>query len=218
MSEVFREIEEDLRLERYRALALRYWRHAVAAVVLVVGGLGGHAIWTDIRDDRRASEADRYAAALAALTNGREAEAAADFNGLAREAKEGFRVLARISEAGALALSGDADAARAIYDRVAEDDGVAPHFRDLARLRAALLLLDHGSADDIRSRIGDLVEGDGPWRHLAREIDAHLAYRDSDPERARNLFRGIVGDPEAPPGVRARAREMLALWGGRDGS
>lgn len=215
MSEVFREIEEDLRLERYRALAVRYWRQAVAVAALVVGGIVGGMVLADIRDDRRESEGERYAAALAKLATGRPAEAALDFDELARDVKEGYEgygVLARLSNGAALARSGDPEAGMVAYSGVYRNDDAPEHFRDLAHLQAAMLMLDDGAARHIRNRTRRLAEGDGPWRHIAREIDAHLAYRESDPERARALFRGLAEDPEAPPGVRARAREMLNLW------
>lgn len=219
MSEVFREIEEDLRLERYRALAVRYWRPAAAAAVLLVGAIGGSLVLAEIRDNRRESEGERYAAALAKLATGRPAEAALDLTELADTAEEGYRVLAELAQGAARARSGDLNGGWRAFRRIAQDSDLPAHFRGFASVQMAMLLLDYeqevdyyGESGYIRAQIRELFEGDGPWRHLAREVDAHLAYRDSDFELARSRFRGLAGDPEAPPGVRARAREMLNLW------
>ncbi len=216
MSDVFREIQEDLRLERYRALARRFWPYALAAVILGLVSIGGHAIWDNARTARQIAEADRYADAIEALREGRGGEAIADLASLAREARQGYAVLSRLTEATALAVGGDISGAVAVYDLIIADEGVPAHYRDLSRILAANLLLDQGPTSGIQRRLGDLVEGSSSWRHLAWEIEAHLADRDNDMTLARERFQTLADDDEAPPGVRARAREMLSLYGEAD--
>ncbi len=48
--------------------------------------------------------------------------------------------------------------------------GVPPLVADLARLRAAMILVDSQRPRNCPPRIGDLAETGNPWRNAAREI------------------------------------------------
>ena len=82
----------------------------------------------------------------------------------------------------------------------------------------AFLLLDQGAAATIRERIAWLLaDPAGPWYALAREVSAHLAYREAETETAKSEFQALASDANAPSGVRARARRMLLLWPDAEG-
>ncbi len=226
MSDLLREINEDLRLERLRRLGRRYGPAAVAAAVMVAVLVGGWYLWQNRLQERRAANADHYASIITDLARDRaggtgeadrpappSALPIADLVDLAHEAEPGYALLASLSAAAARAGAGDQAGALALYDAVAGDEGVPPHYRALADLQAALLLLDHGAAAIIRDRTARLTrDPEGPWYALAREINAHLAYRESDIETARSEFQALAADASAPSGVRSRARRMLQLW------
>ena len=61
--------------------------------------------------------------------------------------------------------------------------------RDLAQGavegRAALILVNTASVDELKTRIGDLADPTSGWRHSAREILGLAAYRNGDLAGAR---------------------------------
>ncbi len=213
LSDLLREIDEDLRLERLRRLGRRHGPWMAGAAVLAAAVIGGWHLWQNQLRERGAAEADRYASAISDLANDRTGLGIAALADLAREAEPGHALVARLSEAAALAGSGDPAAAIGLYDAVASDASLPRHYRNLADLQAAFLLLDHGAAAVIRDRTARLLDdSDGPWFALAREVHAHLAYRESDMDTARSEFQALAADADAPSGVQARARRMLLLW------
>ena len=123
----------------------------------------------------------------------------------------GYRTLARLRQAAALRRIGDHGVALSVYDRLAADDGVDGHLRDLARLLGAQAQLELGAADDeVAARLDPLLTGGNPWRHSARELRGALALRQGDLDTARREFASLTDDAGAPPGIRARAAEVLA--------
>ena len=213
MSDLLREIDEDLRIERLRRLARRYGPAAGGTAALIAIVVGGWFLWQGHLDQRRAEDADRYAAALTALEDGNTGIAISDLADLTREAEPGYALLATLSEAAALTASGDPAAAITLYDNIANDSDAPEHFRAVADLLASFLLLDQGAAATIRDRTARYLQDPvSPWHALAREINAHLAYRESDITTARAEFRALADDTSAPNGVRVRARRMLQLW------
>ena len=75
MSDIFREIDEELRRDNLLKLWSRYGRYliALAAVVLLIAG--GIVAWRDHQLTERRAQSTRYAAALPLAREGKDAEA-----------------------------------------------------------------------------------------------------------------------------------------------
>jgi hypothetical protein len=83
--------------------------------------------------------------------------------------------------------------------------------RDLARLRAGMLLVDTASNDQVRERLEPLTGADRTFRHTARELLAFSAWRSGNTEAARHWVDLIVTDAETPPSTRSRIDMLAAL-------
>ncbi len=99
---------------------------------------------------------------------------------LATVSHAGYAHLARLREAGILASQGKADEAVKAYDAVAADAATDPTLRDLAKVRAAYVLAESQTPDQLTARIGGFDSVGNPWRHAAREIIAIAAWRVKD--------------------------------------
>ena len=213
MSDVFREVDEEIRQEQWQKLMRAYGGYvvgAVAAFVLVfAGGIG----WTEYQTGQREAESERFAAASRLLDDGDAALAAQHFALLADDAGEGYGTLARLREAGALAEAGDVGGAVATLDRLADDGSADPALRDLAALLAVYQLMDSAPRDELERRLAPLLDDASPWRDGAREISGLLAFRDGETGRAREIFSAIVENAATPPAARSRAAGLLAILG-----
>ena len=132
---------------------------------------------------------------------------------LAREAGAGYATLARLYEADLLVNQGDLDGALQRYDAVAADGAVDRQFRDLATLMASSRRLDRDDAASVIQRLQPLLADDNPWRFSARELVAVAALRASNATEARSNLTRLSDDAAAPPGIRARAAELLKSLG-----
>ena len=210
MSDIFREVDEEVRRERLEQLWNRYGNHAIAAALLVlacVGAWRGYVYW----EERKAAEAGAaYEAASALAEAGKHSEAEAAFAKLASEGTPGYRSLARFREAAQLGLS-DPKAAVAAYDALAKDASLGQPMQDLAAVRAALLLVDTASYQELRSRLEPLTAADRTFRHSARELLAFGAWRAGDNAAARQWIEAVVNDPTTPGTIRTRVDVLSAL-------
>lgn len=212
MSDIFQEVEDDLRAERARRLA-RKWGGLAVAVGLVA--VAATAAWQGWRwyEARQAT-----AAAATYLTLHRNAElpgadlaaAANGFAALGRAAPAGYRVLAKLRAAALKAETGDAAGALALWTEVAADAGADPLYRDLATLLAVTQALDSGDPAQLAARLGPLAAEGNPWRASAREAQALLAIRTGNTAEARRLLEALAADQAAPEGVRERAQRVAA--------
>ena len=185
MSDLFREIEEDLQHDRYKKLWAKYGNLVIAAAVAFVVGTAGWQGWKAYRLRQEEALGQRYATALALAHAGNSADAEAGFAKLASDANAGYAALARLQEAALLAKAGKNAEAIAVYDKLAADGSVERPYRDLATLLAAMHESDTGDAAQLIKRLEPLTASASPWRYAALE----LQYRG----------RLDVGKTSAPP-------------------
>ena len=210
MSDIFREVDEEVRREQLKKLWDRWGNYVLALAVLIVIGIGGWRAW-DWWQQKKAQEAGAtFESALALAQAGKHDEAAAAFAKLASGEAGGYRILARFREAAELALR-DRAAAVKVYDLLAADGGIGRSLQDLAAVRSGLLLVDTASLAEMQQRLEPLTQADRPFRHSARELLALSAWRAGDAKAARHWADMIITDGETPSGTRSRIEMLMAL-------
>ena len=210
MSDVFQEVDDEVRREQLKKLWERYQNYVIAAAVLLVLAVAGWRFY-DYWETKKAAEAGAAFEAAATLADqGKHDEAEAAFSKLAAETSTSYRPLAQVRAAAELAAT-DPKSAVAAYDKIAADSSVGAELRDLAALRAGALLLDAGNAADARARLEPLSGADHTFRHTARELLALAAWQSGDLAAAKRWVEMIDGDPATPADERKRMDMLTAL-------
>jgi hypothetical protein len=207
VSEIFREIDEELRRDNLLKLWSRYGRYIIAAAVFVLMVAGGLVAWRDHQLTERRAQSTRYASALALARGGKEADAVKVFEAIAREGG-GYAVLASFEEAALLARSGDREAAIAAYDRIAATSELDPGLRGLAVLLSVVNIAPGGDPHATIERFAPLTASGSSWRPTALELTALAKLKSGDKGGALDLYRSLADDLTAPREQRARAAEM----------
>ena len=112
MSDIFREIDEELRRDNLLKLWSHYGRYIIAAALVALAIAGGIVAWRDHQLTERRAQSERYAAALTLARDGKDADAVKAFAAIAQESG-GYAILASFEDAALLAKSGNHDAAAA---------------------------------------------------------------------------------------------------------
>ena len=210
MSDIFQEVDEEVRREQLLKLWQRYQNFVFAGIAVILIGV---ASWRAYEwwDAKKAAEAGAaFEAAITLAQEGKHAEAEAAFGKISTEGTSGYRSLARLRQAAELGQT-DAKAAIAAYEKIAADNSVGSELQDLAGIRAGALLIDAGSFGDARRELEPFA-GDGrPYRYTARELLALAAWRAGDTPAAKQWFDMILTDIQAPPDVRNRVGMLAAL-------
>ena len=210
VSDIFHEVDEEVRREQLKKLWDRYSIYLIALAVLIVAGIGawrGYEWW---QAKKAAAAGSQFEAAATLSDAGKHQEAQADFEKAAAEAPTGYRVLSRLRAAAELAQIKPADGVKA-YDDIAADSSIGQTLQDLAALRAAMLLVDTAPFAELQKRLDPLTDPTRTFRHTAREMLALSAWRNHDTTAARRYVDMIAADGETPPGTRARIEVLAAL-------
>jgi hypothetical protein len=210
VTDIFSEVDEEVRRERLKKLWDRYGTYLIAICVLVVIGIGawrGYEWWQN-RQAEKSGAAFEQAVALAEAGKHQQAEAA--FAKLAADGTAGYRALARLRDAAELAPTDRAAAVKA-YDEIAADRSLNQVIRDLATVRAGYLLVDSAPYSELLSRLEPLTASDRTFRYSAREILALSAWKARDITATRKWTDMLMADPQTPSGTRSRAAVLSEL-------
>lgn len=210
---LLREIDEELRQEKYAKLWKKYGTYVIAFAVLLVVGVAGYQGWRAWDIKTRTEHSERFLAALDLRAAGDLEAARNALAELADDAGKGYATLARFQEAALLQELGDRRGAVAAYETLSNDRSIPESFRQLAVILGALLDLDSADPHALNERLVPLTEAGSPWRFTALEVTALLAVRSGDVGRAREIFTQLSEEASTPPGIRGRASEMLAILG-----
>lgn len=210
MSELFDEVDEEVRRDQLKKLWDKYSIFIIAGALLIIAGVGG---WRGYQyfEARKAAEAGAaFDKAVELSEANKHTEAEAAFNDLAAKAPSGYRMLARLRAAAEVA-SHDPKAAAKLYDDIAADRSIGTEQQDLARVRAAGLLVDSAAYSEMLQRLESSTGPQATFRHTARELLALSAWRANDAAAARKWLDLIANDGETPPSLRSRAEALQAL-------
>ena len=210
MSELFDEVDEEVRREQLKKLWDKYSIYVVALAILIVAGVGGWRGYQYLEAKKAAEAGAAFDRAAELSDQNKHAEAEAAFADLAAKAPYGYRILARLRTAAEVA-SRDKAAAAKMFDDIAADTSVPVSERDLARIRAAQLLLETTTYPNMLQRLEPATSKDGAFRHSARELLALSAWRANDATATRQWLDLIANDGDTPPGLRSRAEALQAL-------
>ncbi len=210
MSELFDEVNEDVRREQLKKLWDRYSIFIVAGALLIIAAVGGWRGYEYMQAKKAAEAGAVFDKAVELSEQSKHAEAEAAFNSLAATAPYGYRMLSRLRAAGEVATH-DPQAAAKLYDDIAADRSIGALEQDLAKVRAAALVLDTSTYPNMVARLEPAAAPGAPFRHTARELLALSAWRANDPTAARKWLDMIANDGDTPPGLRSRAEALQAL-------
>ena len=210
MSELFDEVDEEVRREQLQKLWQKYSIHIIAALLLVIAAVAGWRGYQYLEEKKAAEAGDAFNKAVQLSEQGKHTEAEASFNDLVAKAPAGYRMLARFRAAAEVANK-DPQAAAKMFDNLAADSGIGTELQGLARIRAAGLLVDTATYADMLRRLEPEAAAGQTFRHAAREMLALSAFRANDSTAARKWLDEIELDAETPPSMRSRAEALQAL-------
>jgi hypothetical protein len=212
VSDIFNEVDEEVRREKLKKLWDQYGHYMVALVLLLVLGIAAWRGYDWWMNKKAAESGAAFEAAVALADQGKAQEAQAAFDKIEKDGTPGYRTLARLREASALAQR-DRDAAVKMLDQLAADTSLTQMLRDLAAVRAGLLLVDSAPAAELQRRLEPLAAKDRPFRHTAREALALSAWRAGDLAAVKRWFELMTTDQETPASTRSRVEVLMALVG-----
>jgi hypothetical protein len=210
VSELFDEVDEEVRRDQLKKLWDKYSIFIIAAALLIIAAVGGWRGYQYVEAKKAAEAGVAFNRAVELSEQGKHEDAEKAFADLAAKAPYGYRLLSRFHQAAELA-SRDTKTAAKMFDDLAADSSIGAEQQELARIRAAGLLVDSATYADMKQRLEPDTVPSATFRHSARELLALSAFHANDTSAARLWLDQIAADNETPPSLRSRAEALQAL-------
>lgn len=209
MSDIFREVEEEVRRERFEQIWKQYGDYIIAGVALVIIAIAGFELWQRYEENQRLKASETFIAAQQLAETGNLNQASQAFAVVAKDAPDGYVKMARLSQAGVLQVSGQRSEALMIFKAIAKDDDGL--IGSIARLRGGWILASDGPRADLDALIAPLTEPTSPWRFSAREILAYADFHAGLATKAQQEFQDLANDKGASAPMRGRSAAMASF-------
>lgn len=210
MVDVFEQVEEELRSDRYKRLA-RTWLPVVGAVLVIalVAALSwwGWQSWQTAQADKASAAYDRGMEALEA-SNPTGADVA--FTEAAKVGTSAYKALALMQRSGIALSAGRRPEAIALLDEAAKA-ARDPIISDPAALKAVWLVMDtEATLETVEKRLEPLTAEGRPLRPLAQETLGMARLQHGKLAEAREVFVLLQRGLDVPDPIKQRAQAAIA--------
>ena len=215
MSDIFHEIEEDIRRERLDKLWEKHGSTGMIIAGALVIGVASYLWWGEATERRNAALSDEYLAASEVLASGDAEVGLTALDEIIANSAGGYVVLASMQKAASLAADGKTEEAIRAYDAIRSSNKTEDLLGQLAAIKAGWLLVESEDFANMKARLGDIAfaEAEGPWAAAATEVLAYSAVRAENLEEAEALYLKIRTMRSASMGIVGRSAEMLSIIG-----
>ncbi|MEM6903627.1 MAG: hypothetical protein AAF556_10370 [Pseudomonadota bacterium] len=212
MSELLREIDQELRQDRAREWMVRYGPKALLVGVAIVALVAIGVYFNKVEMERRAAAT----AQLIAIIGDEQRPQHLKIDALSAYVEEQHGAIAALGEfhlAAELARQGDIEAARGHYQSLATNSDLASELQDLAILFDILLRIDTDPAGELVRELEPLTAPNITWRWTAQELTALLHVRLGNIDQAQRIFAELAITDGLPLGLRQRVFQWQEIFG-----
>ncbi|GAA5103314.1 tetratricopeptide repeat protein [Bartonella jaculi] len=205
------EVNAEFRQEKALAFWRRYGLSIIGAAILFILMIVAYQIYHHEQIKKSARIGDAFVKVLDFADTGHFDEAMKQLESVKASNFGGYPFLARLREASLLMEKGDAVKSVEILDSVAADKKAPQILRKVAKIRAAYILVDTGTLDDVKKRVQDMASDVDSMHMSAREALGLAAYKADKMDDAVYYFRKIFEEGALGSKIADRARIMLEL-------
>ncbi|MEL6093263.1 tetratricopeptide repeat protein [Bartonella schoenbuchensis] len=205
------EVNEELRQEKVRAFWGRYSFLIIVSAIIFVLAIAVYQIYHYGQMNKASKIGDIFITSLNLADSLQFDEAMNQLESVKTSDFGEYPFLARLREASLLMQQGNAVKSVEVFDAVAADKNAPQILQRVAKIRAAYILVDIGTFDDVKKRAKDMANDIDPMRMSAREVLGLAAYKANKIDDAIYYFQKISEENVLGLKIIDRAKIMLEL-------
>ncbi|MCZ2158529.1 tetratricopeptide repeat protein [Bartonella sp. 220] len=205
------EVNAEVRQEKALAFWRRYGFAIIIAVVIFILMVVTYQIYHHEQIKKAGHIGDAFVKSLDFADTRHFDEAMKQLENVKVSNFGGYPFLARLREASLFMEQGDNVKSVEAFDSIAADEKAPQILRKVAKIRAAYILVDTGTLDEVKKRVEDMANDVDPMRMSAREALGLAAYKADKVKEAVDYFRKISEEGALGLKVADRSRMMLEL-------
>ena len=206
MSDVLRQVDEDLRKDRILILWKKYGIYIIAFIVLLISSVIGYQINKSLNISNNQKQVENY---LNASNLPSENEIVSSLSNLENSSNTFMRGLIRLKMANSLISQGKKEQSQAILIQLMKDREINKIIKDAAGYFYLMSKLNEITKDEILAYFPDNQIDNSTFKYLFLELFALHDLFSGDFEQTNKSFQKIINDPEAPREIIIRSEKFL---------
>ena len=211
MSDIFQEVDEELREEKYKRIWNKYKYFVIGGVILFILAIAFNTFWKDytLKEINNRSEKFFQAIETAQDDKSRAINLLEDFANKEADAKYNV-LIARFTEAAIRRSEKDFNGALLIYESLVENK-ISSFYSDYAKLSSVEMLIALNNNKEARLLLEDLSSKNSDLKYIAMEYLGYLEMNDGNISKARTIFKNLADEAGTSVNMKNRSREVLSI-------
>ena len=212
MSDVFQEVDEELREEKYKSIWRKFRYYVIGGLILFILGIATNAFWKDynLKEINDRSEKFFTAIEMAQEDKVNAITLLEKFANQEERNSEYNALIARFTEAAIRRSEKDFNGALLIYQSL-EDNNISNFYEDYAKLSSVEMLIALNNKKDAKLILDDLISNTSDLKYIAMEYMGYLEIDEGNFSKARTIFTNIADDALSSVNMKNRSREVLSI-------
>ena len=206
MSDVLRQVDEDLRKDRILILWKKYGIYIIAFIVLLISSVIGYQINKSLNISNNQKQVENY---LNASNLPSENEIVSSLSNLENSSNTFMRGLIRLKMANTLMSQGKKEQSQTILIQLMEDREVNKIINDAAGYFYLMSKLNEITKDELLVYFPDSQIDNSAFKYLFLELLALHDLFSGDFDQTKKSFQKIINDPAAPREIIIRSEKFL---------
>ena len=204
MSDIFNEIDEELRQDKVARLWKAYGKYLIALAIFIILAIAGYRFIEHTQEKNKEQASELYELASEAGRSGDKNAAIELFSDDRFDETIGYAIISKLKKAALAKSNNDLEGMAIVLKEIITNEEIPLYLRDLARLK--LFASDN---DNNISQLDALIAGDGAWKFLALELKGGIELEGGNLKKARSIFEELTNGANTPNNLRRRTSEIL---------
>ena len=214
MSDVFQEVEEDIRKEKYRTIWLRYRYYLISTVLVIIIAIAINAFLRHQNFKEVNARSEKFFDAIS-ISNSDSEQAIkllSEFSITEASHSEYNIVVSLFIEAAIQREKKNFSDALDSYSQIIALENIDNFYIDYANLCAAETLISSGDIDSAKIILENLIKEGSALLLIAKEYLGYLEINLGNFDKSKMLFQEIAEDVAASQEMKNRVKEVLSIF------
>ena len=211
MSDIFQEVDEELREEKYKSIWRKYKYYVVGGLIIFILGIAINAFWKDYSLKEINNRSEKFFEAIETAQEDKAGAITLLEEFAKKEKNAEYNVLiAKFTEAAIRRSEKDFNGALEIYEILANNK-ISNFYADYAKLSSVEMLFALNNKKDARTKLDEIVASSSELKFIAMEYLGYLEVNEGNISKARTIFKNLVEEAGVSVNMKNRSNEVLSI-------
>ena len=208
MSDILRQVDEDLRKEKLSNLFKKYGLYVILTLVIIIGSVIGYQVMVSIDKSKNEKLIETY---IKATNSKNISEQYSLLDELINADNNYISSIAELKIANLKIENGNIKDGILDLEKLTDDEEYDPIIADIATYFLLLLKIDNSSEEEFMSYLTDERMRDSNFKYLFNELISFKKLILGKNEESKKNFQNLIDNPDVPVEIKIRANKFIEI-------